>query len=136
MPSALEASAAAGSGDSAIGWKLDPGQRAELLLQFPPRYANAIADHVTLKSRVAADAPLPDETEGEILGRADDGAGVEALVVAIAGAAGRPDGSIYHITWSLAAGRAAKESNAVIAERGWTRFALPMPVALKPARFR
>jgi hypothetical protein len=136
MPSAPQASASAGSGDSVIGWKLDPGQRAELLLQFPPRYANVIADHVTLKSKAARGAALPDETEGEIVGRADDGAGVEALVVAIGGATGRPDGSIYHITWSLAEGRRAKESNAVIADYGWTPFDLPMPVTLNPARFR
>ncbi|HEX4739245.1 MAG TPA: hypothetical protein VH331_16975 [Allosphingosinicella sp.] len=135
-PSAREAAAKAGSGDSVTGWKLDRDQRAELLQQFPPRYANVVADHVTLQSKASANAPLPDEDLGEIVGRADDGKGVEAMVVRIAGTTDRPDGSTYHITWSLADGRRAKESNDVIAAHGLTEFDLPMPVKLLPARFR
>jgi len=135
MPSAREALARAGSGDSTIGWKLDPGQRAELLRQFPPRYRNPVADHVTLASGVAADAPLPEETDAEMIGRADDGRGVEAMVVRLGGATDRPDGSTWHITWSLEDGREARESNDVIAVEGWVEFDLPMPVILRPARW-
>src|SRR3954467_12450098 len=100
-----------------IGWALDRGQREALLKRFPPRYAEADADHVTLKFGDAA-ARLPTETGGEIVGEADDGAGVQAMVVRIGGTTDRPDGSTYHITWSLASGRKAKESNDVIAARG------------------
>jgi hypothetical protein len=135
MPAATEASARAGSGDSVIGWTLAPEQRAELLLMFPPAYAKIVADHVTLRSKAAEDAALPDEPDCEIVGRADDGEGVEAMVVRIDGTTDRPDGSTYHITWSLAEGRHAKESNDVIAALGWTPFDLPTPVALTPARF-
>lgn len=134
-PSASEAARAAGSGHRVIGWKLDQDQRLELLQQFAPRYDNVVADHVTLQSKAAADAPLPEEGHGEIVGRADDGEGVEALVVAIGGTTDRPDGSTYHITWSLADGREARESNDVIRDRGWTAFDLPMPVTLHPALF-
>jgi hypothetical protein len=57
----------------------------------------------------------------------DDGAGVhatrlaceQALMVEIGGANCRPDGSTYHVTWSLANGREAVESNDVL-RRGWT----------------
>lgn len=136
MPAAPEAFATAGSGDSVIGWTLSPEQRAELLLMFPPAYAEAVADHVTLRSRAAADAALPDERDCEIVGRADDGQGVEAMVVRIGGTTDRPDGSTYHITWSLAEGRQARESNDVIAALGWTPLGLPVPVALTPACFR
>jgi hypothetical protein len=134
-PSAQQASAEAPGGETTIGWKLDRDQRKELLQQFPPRYANVDADHVTLRTRVASDALLPDETLGEIVGRADDGRGVEALVVAIAGTADRPDGSVYHITWSLEPGREARESNDVLAGRDWASLDLPMPVKLKPSRW-
>lgn len=134
--SAIEAQAQAGHGDAVIGWRLDQEQRRELLLQFPPLYRNPVADHVTLRSGAAPDALLPQETEGEIVGRADDGAGVEAMVVTIAGTSDRPGGGTYHITWSLAEGRQAKESNDVIAARGWVPFDLPMPVRLAPARVR
>jgi hypothetical protein len=135
-PSAQAAHDQAGSGDSVIGWKLDRAQRTELLLQFPPRYAEVVADHVTLRVRASAGAPLPDERIGEIVGGGDDGEGVEAMVVAIGGTTDRPDGSTYHITWSLGPGRRAKESNDVLRGGRWERFDLPMPVRLLPARFR
>src|SRR3954465_6284801 len=118
--------------ENIIGWKADREQRAELLLQFPPRYVNADADHVTFK-RAPGGAPLPGAAEAEIVGRADDGVGVEAMVVRLNGTTDRPDGSTWHITWSLADGRDANESNAVIAERGWTELDLPMPITLTPA---
>jgi len=134
--SAQEAHAAAGRGDSVIGWKLDRDQRKELLQQFPPVYANVVADHVTLRARASRGAALPAEDLGEIVGRADDGAGVEALVVAIGGSVDRPDGSSYHITWSLVGGRRARESNDVIRDKGWTPIDVPMPVKLLAARLR
>ena len=67
-----------------------------------------------------------------MVGEADDGAGVQALVVAIGGTTDRPDGSTYHITWSLGPGRAAKESDDVIRDRGWTALAQPVPIRLRP----
>ena len=122
-------------GQSVIGWALDREERVELLLQFPPVYGNVVADHVTLTARTSRDAPLPDVAHGEIIGRADDGEGVEAMVVQIEGSTDRPDGSTYHITWSLGPGRRAKESNDVIAKRGWIPIELPMPVKLTPQRW-
>src|SRR5215203_3856220 len=106
-PSAAEAVRRKGDGRDVIGWKLDEGQREELLDRFPVAYVNAVADHVTLAERASQDAPRPDETAGEIVGRADDGGGVEAMVIAISGTTDRPGGGTYHITWSLSAGRTA-----------------------------
>lgn len=126
----------AGHGDTVIGWKLDPDQRAELLRMFPPKFGRTIADHVTLKGKAAGDAPLPGEAEAQIVGRVDDGQGVEAMVVALGGTTDRPDGSTWHITWSLADGRRAKESNDVLASESWAMFDLPLPIRLQPARFR
>jgi hypothetical protein len=134
--SAREAHDGAGQGDTVIGWKLDRDQRLELLQQFPPLYANVVADHVTLRARASRGAALPEESLGEIVGRADDGEGVEAMVVRIGGTTDRPDGSTYHITWSLADGRRAKESNDVIRAHGFARFDPAMPVRLRAARFR
>jgi len=133
--SAQEAHAKARPGDSVIGWRLDRDQRRELLLQFPPSFGEVVADHVTLSAKVARDSVLPSETHGEIVGRAVDPTGVEALVVSIAGTTDRPDGSTYHITWSLAKGRRAKESNDAIWQFGWEPIELPVPVLLQPARF-
>ena len=113
------------------GWKLDRGERERLLRDHPPRYAEAIADHVTLDVR--KNDP-PHEVKGAIVGRTDDDEGVEAMVVTIDGTVDRPDGSTFHITWSLEPGRQAKESNAVLKERGWKELDHPIPVTLTPAR--
>jgi hypothetical protein len=116
------------------GWLLGPQDRENLLRRFPPRYAEVVAHHVTLKFGDRQAVP-PTETVGEIVGHADDGRGVEALVVRIAGSTDRPDGATYHITWSLAPGREASESNAAIARRGWTWLPQPIPVRLLPRPF-
>ncbi len=119
------------------GWKLDRLQREALLARYPPRYADAVADHVTLLSNKAggdtADPPGA-VNDARIVGRVDDGAGVEALVVAIGGSTNRPDGGTWHVTWSLADGRTAKESNTVIAECGWSDLE-GGPIRLEPARW-
>lgn len=121
---------------SVIGWKLDRSERAALLERFPPRYADPVADHVTLATD-AERKPLPPDVSARIVGRADDGDGVEAMVVALDGSTDRPDGSTFHITWSLdkARGRRAKESNDVLKERGWDALDQSVPVTVKPARF-
>ncbi len=122
---------------SVVGWKLDRGQREELLRRFPPRYPDAIADHVTLRSDAKGD-PLPPPVEARIVGHADDGDSLEAMVVTVDGTPDRPDGSIFHITWSLdgAKGRRARESNDLLKQNGWKKLAEPIPVQVEPARFR
>ena len=115
------------------GWLVDPAERDTLLARFPPRYAQVIAHHVTLKFG-DREAQPPGEVGAWIVGQADDGLGVQALVVAIDGGAARPDGGTFHITWSLADGREARESNHVIAAQGWAPFDAPVPVRLIPRR--
>lgn len=118
-----------------VGWALDRHEREDLLTRFPAEYARAIADHVTLAFK--PDRPeLPTETRGEIVGVADDGVGVQAMVVRIGGTTDRPDGSTYHITWSLAEGRRAVESNGVIREQGWRPLAAPVPIRLEPRIYK
>jgi hypothetical protein len=119
------------------GWKLDREQRAALLQRLPPVWPDVIADHITLKSDVPADEPLPSATEAEIVGSVDDDNGLQAMVVAIGGTTVRPDGGTYHITWSLDRnrGREAVESNDVIAALGWQPLPEPIPIQIEPARF-
>ena len=119
---------------SVIGWTLDEAERADLLEQYPPRFAKVVAHHVTLATD-AEDRDLPDAVRAEIVGRTDDEQGVEAMVVTIDGDTARPDGSTFHITWSLGEGRRARESNDVLRERGWQKLDKPIPITLTPARF-
>lgn len=92
-----------------------------------------MADHVTLGR--AGTAPEPWAVSAEIVGRSDDEDGVEALVVSIDGTTDRPDGSTYHITWSLDPhqGRKPRESNDVLRARGWTPLPQPIPIRLHPS---
>ncbi len=115
-----------------VGWKLPSEERDRLIARFPPKYENVIADHVTLR---LGGEELPAKPTAEVVGRADDGRSLECLVVELDGTTDRPDGSTYHITWSLGADRRPIESNDVLRDQGWERIAAPIPIELQPARF-
>jgi hypothetical protein len=118
------------------GWKLPRDERDRLLEHFPPKYENVIADHVTLRVGANAHTPLPRKPgTARMLGRADDGEGVECFAVELDGTTDRPDGSTYHITWSLGPGRKARESNDVLRDQGFDRLPVPVEIGLEPARF-
>ena len=118
------------------GWKLPEVERELLLRRFPPKYENVVADHVTLRVGATPETPLPNEPfSSKVVGRADDGESLECLVVELDGTTDRPDGSTYHITWSLGPGRWARESNDVLRDQGWEHIEAPIPVELEPARF-
>ena len=117
------------------GWKLPSEEREALLERFPPRYENVIADHVTLRVGATSATPLPRKVDARIVGRADDGKSLECVVVELDGTTDRPDGSTYHITWSLGPGRKARESNDVLRDQGWEHVPAAMDVVLQPARF-
>ena len=119
---------------SVIGWLLAQDDHKRLLQQFPAKYEKTVAHHVTLKPN-AEKEPIPPEVKAAIVGRTDDEEGVEAMVVTLDGTTDRPDGSTYHITWSLGDGRRAVESNDVLKERGWKELDHPIPIKLEPARF-
>ena len=120
---------------SVTGWRLPLDEREQLLQRFPPLYAEVVADHVTLRVGASPKTPLPRKPEARIVGRADDGTSLECLVVELDGTTDRPDGSTYHITWSLGPGRKARESNDVLRDLGWRPIDAPIPVELEPARF-
>jgi len=113
------------------GWKLDRKLRESLLEQLPPRYPEVIADHVTLDAK-AIDVEPPPVSSARIVGRADENRGVEAMVVELEGSLDRPDGSTWHVTWSLGPGRTARESNDVIAAQGFVPIE-PVALKLRPA---
>jgi hypothetical protein len=119
------------------GWELPEWERRRLVERFPPIYAvdPDLQHHVTFAYGVNDDSPLPVTTSGLVVGHADDLKGVQALVMEIACSVTRPDGSIYHITWSLdrAAGRKPVESNAVLLA-GWRRVE-PIRIGLIPRFF-
>lgn len=119
------------------GWKLPEVERELLFRSFPPKYENVVADHVTLRADATPQTPLPARPESSrVVGRADDGESLECLVVEIDGTTDRPDGSTFHITWSLGAGRKAKESNDVLRDDGWRHIDKAIPIRLEPSIFQ
>jgi len=116
------------------GWKLPRDDREALLARFPPKYDDVVADHVTLRVGATSQTPLPRKPQARVVGRADDKRSLECLVVELDGTTDRPDGSTYHITWSLGPGRKARESNDVLRDRGWDPID-PIDIELEPARF-
>lgn len=119
-----------------VGWELPEAVRDLLLVLFPPVYPDVVAHHVTLAFGVPLDTPLPTATKGIVVGIADNGEGVQALVVEIDGEIKRPDGKIYHITWSLDREKGFKpqHSNDVIREEGFKETPR-VPIVLVPKLF-
>lgn len=80
---------------------LDDTSRELLTKRFPPKYPDFIGHHVTVQFGVPADATPPPAASLKVVGYKDSGDGIEALVIAVNGSTTRPDGKVYHITWSL-----------------------------------
>jgi hypothetical protein len=108
-----------------LGWTayvLDEASRNKLLAAFPPKYPDVIAHHVTLAH--PSECPEPSElgksVSIKVIGHIEDDS-LETLVVEVNGKVGRPDGKVFHITWSLdrSKGRKPVESNALIARAGF-----------------
>jgi len=112
------------------GWLLAEEDRTRLLALIPPVYPEVVAHHVTFAPE---HLPTPEVERAEAVGVADDGRGVQAVVVSLNGSADRPDGSTWHITWSLGPGRRAVESNTAIRVGGWAPLTEPIPIRLERA---
>ena len=112
-------------------WMIDSMERTSLLAAFPPEYVNVIAHHVTLDYAVPQTHTLPTQMFGRIVGDAFD-KGVQALVLEIDGTVYRPDGGIYHVTWSLDEGRFPENSKTLLA-KGWFPLEQQIEIKLTPA---
>ena len=117
-----------------IAFELDKKSRRQLAKVFEPKYPEFIGHHITYKFDVPKDAKIPSAPKSvEVIGYADDGEGIEALVVALNGKKDRPDGNTYHITWSLDRDKGKKpaHSNNLIATQGFKNVA-PIQIVVKP----
>lgn len=115
------------------GYLLSEKSRSQLLAQFPPKYEKVVAHHITEQFGVPATATPPDMPKTvEVVGYIDSGDGVEGLLVEVNGSVKRPDGSKYHITWSLAPGRKAVETNIYVAK---AQPIEPVSISVEPKTF-
>jgi hypothetical protein len=89
-----------------LAFEIDRVLRDKLLVEIPPAYPRIIADHITIEFGTKPEVFTKADSI-EILGLADDGNGLQALVAAVDGHRLRADGKPYHITWSLDAAKTA-----------------------------
>jgi hypothetical protein len=102
-----------------IVYRFNDQTRHRLAELFPPKYPEFVGNHITIKFPAKPNDLLPEVPKvAKIVGHADNGEGLEALVVEIDGDIHRPDGKIYHITWSLDRKKGFKpvDSNTLIAQ--------------------
>jgi len=117
-----------------VGWRIPDYEKNRLLEKFPPIFDNVVAHHITLEYDVSKDIELPEQIYGIIVGHAHD-ENIEALVVSIDGTITRPDGSFFHITWSMGDGAKAVQSNKLIKDYGFETVA-PIMIDLIPELMR
>lgn len=120
-----------------IAYELDKKSRQSLAAAFPPKYADFIGHHITLRMVKKTETNLPSMPKSvRVVGYADDGEGLEALVVEINGKLTRPDGKTYHITWSLdrSKGRKPAQSNGLVA--GGYEAVTPIDIQAKPELYK
>lgn len=93
-----------------------------LLQRFIPKYPKIIAHHITVEHGIPNDSAPPETASLKVVGYADSGDGIEALVVSVDGTYDRPDGNIYHITWSLDPTKySPKDSNILLSRNNGNR---------------
>lgn len=111
---------------------LDQGSRDALEKRFPPKYPNFIGHHVTVQFGIPANSEPPPPAQLKVVGYADSGDGLEALVVSVNGSSTRPDGKIYHITWSLDTSKYKPvDSNELLKAKRFT-IVRSIPINTKP----
>ncbi len=115
-----------------VAYNLTAESRAMLLEKFPPLYANVVCHHVTIIPTVDEPETLPAPARLRVVGYSCDLTGLEALIVHVDDQLHRPDGGVFHVTHSLAEGRAKVESNDVIEKFGWTALAEAIAVDAIP----
>lgn len=99
-------------------WKLTENSRIKLSKLFEQKNPDFIGHHITYM--FGPKSELPPDAEIYVVGECSI-PGIQALVVDVNGTIVRPDGSIYHITWSLDKSKGFKpvDSNKAIMEHGF-----------------
>jgi hypothetical protein len=117
-------------------FELDSASRSRLAQEFPPKFPEFIGHHITYKFGVSSEEPLPEAHSFKVVGYGCNPAGIEALVVEVDGTTERPDGGIFHCTWSLDrdAGFKPVKSNDLLAA-GYERLATPINIHAVPKFF-
>jgi hypothetical protein len=99
--------------------------RKALLERFPQKHEDLVAHHVTFKYPDRHIAPPI--SKAMVVGYSCNDA-CECLVVELDDTSTRPDGGVFHITWSLRSDIRPVYSNTLIKKEGWTKLEVPVPI--------
>lgn len=99
---------------SIAAYNLDALDLQKLRARFPPKYTEIVQPHCTAYIGKQGPTGMPIHAKGKVYARVDDFEGVEALLLSVEEQERRPDGNLFHITWSLTADRKPRESNYII----------------------
>lgn len=114
-------------------YQLTPTSRKQLLDKFPPKHEKVVAHHITHEFGVHKDTPLPTIADIKVVGYHNDPEGLEVLVVSVNGDVTRPDGNVYHITWSLNPEKFKPMHSNKLARGRNHRLIMPMEVRTSPS---
>lgn len=117
-----------------LAYVLSDNSRELLSNRFPPKYTDFIGHHITTKFGVPKETPLPPaDVNIRVVGYINDPNGLEALVVSIDGETKNPNGSKYHITWSIDRSKfTPKDSNDLLTSKTFT-LTMPINISVTPA---
>lgn len=104
----------------------------KLLELFPPKYERTIAHHITVRFKGINKDDFPPEETIQVIGYVDSKDGLEALVAQVGDSSKRPDGSVYHITWSLRGSYKPYDSNLLLRQKGYMLLDDPIEIEADP----
>lgn len=102
------------------GWKLTDVCRADLLQRFTPTHPDLICHHIT---HIFGSDEVPPVADLHIIGYSCN-EGIDCFVVSVDDKCIRPDGKIYHLTFSLDSAKGFKPvmSNDLLMKNTWTHL--------------
>lgn len=117
------------------GWDLSILSVMTIKRSFKTVHPDFIGTHITYM--FGKDSEVPDDADIFIVGQCvtDD---IQCFVVEVDGSTKRPDGKIYHITWSIdkSKGAAPVKSNAALASVGYETIPEKIKIRAYPRAFK
>lgn len=116
------------------GWLLDESSKTQIKNIYGQAHPDLIGHHVTFM--FGKDSVVPKEAKLQLIGHCITEK-IECFVVEVDGSMVRPDGGIYHLTWSLDKSKGAKpvDSNKAIENNGFEHFEHALPLKTTPKKF-
>lgn len=116
-------------------WVLSENSKTALSNLFVQIHPDFIGHHITYM--FGPDSVLPEPAKINVVGQCITDK-IQCFVVEVDGTIVRPDGKIYHITWSLDKSKGAKpvHSNDAIIEAGFEHLMAPIEIKATPQMFK